>query len=236
LEISLDQTVLNPEDFPPHEPGNPGAYLELSVKDTGPGLVPDVLEHIFEPYYTTKEKGLGTGLGLSVVHGIVKQPGGLIRVRSEPGAGSCFRIFLPLLPGVSVAPAPVEQTLPRGREHVLAVDDEAALIEIFGKVLGYLGYRVTATSDPREALDWFKKDPDAFHLVITDMTMPHLTGDRLAEELLKIRPGLPIIICTGYSDQLSESRVREIGARELLLKPFEIGKLAQKVREVLDKG
>jgi PAS domain S-box-containing protein len=236
LEITLAETVLNPEDLPPHELPASGPFLELAVRDSGPGIAKEVLEHIFEPYFTTKEKGLGSGLGLSVVHGIVQRHGGWIRVESEPGAGSCFRVFLPLLNGVPVTPPPEDWTLPRGREHILAVDDEKPLREILMKALDHLGYRVTATGDPREALTRFAEAPDSFDLVITDMTMPKLTGDRLIEEILSIRPGLPVIICTGYSDQLSETRVREIGARALLMKPFEIGALAQKVREVLDKG
>ena len=236
LEVILAETVLNPEDPPPRELPDSGPFLELTVRDTGPGITKEVLEHIFEPYFTTKEKGLGSGLGLSVVHGIVQRHGGWIRVESEPGAGSCFRVFLPLLQGVPVAPPPEDWTLPRGREHILAVDDEKPLTEILKKALDHLGYRVTATGDPREALTRFAEAPDSFDLVITDMTMPKLTGDRLIEEILSIRPGLPVIICTGYSDQLSETRVREIGARALLMKPFEIGALAQKVREVLDKG
>lgn len=236
LEVILAETVLNPEDLPPHKLPGSGPYLELTVKDTGPGIAKEVLEHIFEPYFTTKEKGLGTGLGLSVVHGIVQQQGGWIRVESELGAGSCFRIFLPLLQGVPVTPPAVDWTLPRGREHILAVDDEKPLTEILRKALDHLGYRVTATTDPREALALFEKSPDSFDLVITDMTMPKLTGDRLIEAILRIRPALPVIICTGYSDQLSETRVLKIGARALLMKPFEIGALAQKVREVLDQG
>ncbi|MCU0578931.1 MAG: PAS domain S-box protein, partial [Desulfobacterota bacterium] len=234
LEVSLAEAVFTPAEPGPQGPAGPGPYLELTVKDTGPGLSPEILEHIFEPYFTTKEKGLGTGLGLSVVHGIVQRHGGLIRVQSQPGAGSCFRVFLPRLEDVAVRPALLQQRMPRGREHILAVDDEETLTEILRKALEHLGYRVTTTTDPREARAWFGKDPDSFHLLITDMTMPKMTGDRLVADVLKVRSHFPIIICTGYSDQLSEARVREIGARALLMKPFDIGALALLVREVLD--
>jgi CheY-like chemotaxis protein len=234
LEVSLAEAVFTPAEPGPQGPAGPCPYLELTVKDTGPGLSPDILEHIFEPYFTTKEKGLGTGLGLSVVHGIVQRHGGLIRVQTQPGAGSCFRVFLPRLEDVAVRPVLLQQRLPRGREHILAVDDEESLTEILRKALEYLGYRVTTTNDPREARAWFGKDPDSFHLLITDMTMPKMTGDRLVADILKVRSHFPIIICTGYSDQLSEARVREIGARALLMKPFDIRALALLVREVLD--
>ena len=236
LEVNLAETFLSLEDLRHDPPRVPGPYLELTVKDTGPGISADIMEHIFEPYFTTKEKGLGTGLGLSVVHGIVQQYGGLIRVQSEPGAGACFRIFLPLLRESAVPPPPIEQTLPVGGEHILVVDDEEALTEILRKTLEYLGYRVTATTDPREAWAIFEKDPISFQLVITDMTMPKLTGDRLVKKILDINPQMPIILCTGYSEHLSDSRARDLGAKALLMKPVELNTLAQKVREILDKN
>jgi len=209
--------------------------LELSVRDTGHGMPPEIREHIFDPYFTTKEKGVGTGLGLSVVHGIVKQHGGLIQVASEPGRGSLFTVFLPLRKEAWVPLKETDQRLPQGSEHILVVDDEALLAEIFKQALERLGYRVTALTDPQEALNRMAARPDSFQLVITDMTMPKLPGDRLVGKILEINPRIPIILCTGYSEHLSESRAREIGAKALLMKPIEVNTLAQKVREVLDK-
>ncbi len=236
LEVTLSETDLAGEILRKYPNLTPGPYLEISVRDTGEGISPEIIEHIFEPYFTTKEKGLGTGLGLSVVHGIVKQHGGLIQVESEPGKGSLFRVFLPLRKEAPVPLKKTEQTLLQGSEHILVVDDEAVLTEIFKKALERLGYRVTALTDPLEALNQVAAQPDSFQLVITDMTMPKLPGDRLVGKILEINPLVPIIICTGYSDHLSDSRARKIGAKALLMKPIEVNTLARKVREVLDNG
>jgi CheY-like chemotaxis protein len=236
LEVTLSETDLAGEILRKYPNLTPGPYLEISVRDTGEGISPEIIEHIFEPYFTTKEKGLGTGLGLSVVHGIVKQHGGLLQVESEPGKGSRFRVFLPLRKEAPVPLKRTDQTLPQGSEHILVVDDEAVLIEIFKTALERLGYRVTALTDPLEALNQVAAHPDSFQLVITDMTMPKLPGDRLVGKILEINPRMPIIICTGYSDHLSDSRTRKIGAKALMMKPIEVNTLAQKVREVLDKG
>ena len=235
LEVILTKTALGAEDLGKAPGLIPGPYLELTVKDTGQGIPPEILEHIFEPYFTTKDKGLGTGLGLSVVHGIVKRHGGLIRVESIPGEGSQFRVCLPLLKDVQVAVPKKDQILPTGREHILVIDDEVILTNIVAKALERLGYRVTAMNDFREALVLFEKEPDSFQLVLTDMTMPKMTGDRLAEKILQVRPRMPIIICTGYSERLSEGKARQIGARALLMKPIEVNTLAQKIREILDE-
>ena len=235
LEVTLSEAALGPEDLP-SDPGRPpGRYLELSVRDTGPGIPAEILEHIFEPYFTTKQKGVGTGLGLSVVHGIVQRHGGLIRVESHPGSGARFRVYLPLLTGIQPVAPKAEPAPAPGREHILVVDDEAVLTVVMKKTLEHLGYRVTVFNDAQEALDFFRSEPDAVQLVVTDMTMPKLTGDRLAEKILQIRPRLPLIICTGYSERLSDGRIKEIGARTLLMKPIELKTLAQRIREILDK-
>ena len=236
LEVILAERALGPENLR-HDPQlAPGPYLELTVTDAGHGIPPDIREHILEPYFTTKEKGVGTGLGLSVVHGIVKQHGGLIQVESEPGRGAQFRVFLPLWKDPPAPSKKNDPSLPGGSEHILVVDDEEILIEILKKILERLGYRVTALTDPQEALNQVAAHPDLFQLVLTDMTMPKVSGDRLVEKMHSLNPGLPVIICTGYSDHLSEARAREIGAQALLMKPIELKTLAQKVREVLDEG
>jgi CheY-like chemotaxis protein len=193
------------------------------------------LDRIFEPYYTTKEKGEGTGLGLSVVHGIVKNYGGTITAYSEPGKGSTFHVYLPVIqeggevPGIAeVAP------IPTGNEHILFIDDEPALVEIDKQMLERLGYEVTTRTSSMEALELFRTKPDQFDLVITDMTMPHMTGERLANELMNIRSDIPVIICTGYSELISEEKAKEMGIRAFVMKPLVIRDLAKTVRGVLE--
>ena len=176
-----------------------GSYVRISVKDTGYGMTPDVMKRIFDPYFTTKEKGVGTGLGLAVLHGIVKKYGGAIKVESVLGKGTTFHIYLPK---ADIA-APINTEQPKipmgGSERILFVDDEKMLVDIGQQALQRLGYDVVSRTSPIEALELFKAKPDFFDLVITDKTMPGMTGDALAKELMNIRPNLPVIICTGYS-------------------------------------
>ncbi|MBI4776708.1 MAG: PAS domain S-box protein [Deltaproteobacteria bacterium] len=214
----------------------PGVYAELTVSDTGEGMDKDTLERVFEPFFTTKDTGQGTGMGLSVVHGIVKAHGGAITVDSEPGKGSEFRVYLPLLKtGVEEDVPGDAGPLPSGTEHILFVDDETVLTDIGRTMLERLGYQVTARSSSIEALEIFKAKPDRFHLVITDRTMPNMTGIELAEEILSIRPDIPIIICTGFSTPLSNQRAEGVGVKRVLMKPLEIREVAVAVREALEK-
>ena len=212
-----------------------GPYLRLTVADTGKGMTPDVLQRIFDPFFTTKEMGKGTGMGLSVVHGIVRAHGGAIEATSEPGAGSCFHIYLPRATAsgrqTAVEPLP---TMAGGHEHILFIDDEVMLTDMGRQMLQRLGYRVTTRTSSIEALEAFRARPDDFDLVISDMTMPNLTGDRLASSLLAIRDDIPIILCTGFSALLDASRAREMGVRAYLSKPLSIRELARTVRAVLD--
>jgi PAS domain S-box-containing protein len=213
----------------------PGNYLRLTVSDTGQGMTPEVLERIFEPYYTTKEKGEGTGLGLSVVHGIVKNYGGTITAYSEPGKGTTFHVYLPVIQEKAEVPDIAEfAPIPTGNEHILFIDDELALVEIGKQMLERLGYKVTSRASSTEALELFKAKPNQFDLVITDMTMPYMTGERLAGELMNIRSDIPVIICTGYSDRISEEKAKGMGIRAFVMKPLVIRGLAKTVREVLD--
>jgi signal transduction histidine kinase/ActR/RegA family two-component response regulator len=215
----------------------PGRYLCLSVKDTGKGIPPEIREKIFDPYFTTKEVGKGTGLGLAVVQGIVKGHGGFIEVSSEVGRGATFEVFFPLVDGVEgTAEVKPSQKVPLGRrERILFVDDEPALVEVGRQMLERLGYEAEVRTQSLEALELFAREGMRFDLVITDMTMPGMTGDRLSQELLRIRPDIPIILCTGYSERISSEEARKMGICQLLLKPLVMQELAETIRRALDQ-
>ncbi|MFH0996302.1 MAG: PAS domain S-box protein [Pseudomonadota bacterium] len=212
-----------------------GKYACITVYDTGTGIDQTLIDKIFEPYFTTKEQGKGTGLGLSVVHGIVKEHGGDIRVYSEFGKGTTFNVYLPLLKsagdGKTVASP---EKYPTGRESILLVDDEAPIVHLMQKMLEKLGYQVTARTSSPDALALFSADPLSFDLVICDRGMPNMTGEQLAGELISIKPGIPVIICTGFSDATDEQRGRAMGIKGYLMKPVAAGDLAAMVRNVLD--
>ncbi len=236
MEIALRAVTVDSPELLPEPDMTPGDYLVLSVSDTGIGMENKVLKRIFEPFFTTKEKGQGTGLGLSMVYGIVKSHKGGIRVTSRPGQGSTFSVFLP-------AAAIPEETdngngsrgaLPTGTERILLVDDEEAIVELGQGVLQSLGYTVVTKRSGKEALKTFRKDR-AFDLVITDQTMPQMTGVTLAVELLKLKPDLPVILCTGYSETVSRESVQKAGIREFLMKPLSRRQLASAVRKALEK-
>ena len=218
-----------------------GPCLLLSVADTGCGMTAEVRDQIFLPFFTTKAEGLGTGMGLAVVHGIVRAHGGEISVESEPGKGTCFHILLPLA-RKDEAPAPpaenaasrVTRNLPLGTERILLVDDERDLVELGEVFLGELGYTVTGVQLPQEALRLLEADPQAYDLLISDMTMPGMRGDRMALEMRKLRPDLPIIICTGYSEDMNPEKARRLNLQGFLMKPLELRELAVTVRRVLD--
>ena len=211
-----------------------GSYVRISVKDTGYGMPPDVIKRIFDPYFTTKGKGVGTGLGLAVLHGIVKKYGGAIKVESVLGKGTTFHIYLPK---ADIA-APINTEQPKmpmgGSERILFVDDEKMLVDIGQQALQRLGYDVVSRTSPIEALELFKAKPDFFDLVITDKTMTGMTGDALAKELISIRPNLPVIICTGYSQSIDQERAKQIGIKAFVMKPILINEIAAAVRKVLD--
>jgi len=212
-----------------------GEYLKLSVTDTGSGMTPEVRERIFDPFFTTKEKGGGAGMGLAVVHGIVRDHGGVVSVDTEPGAGSTFTVFLPVLgEGMAVAEE-ARESLPGGSERVLFVDDEPILARLGRKKLERLGYAVTATVSSREALELFCARPRDFDLVVTDLTMPEMTGDELARAIRSITPGIPIILCSGYTPQIPEARTRDLEVSALVSKPIVIQELAQIIRKALDE-
>lgn len=235
LEISLQTIKVDDQNLSQFPALTPGLYAHLSVKDDGEGMPAEILGKIFDPYFTTKKVGEGTGLGLAVVHGIVKNHGGAISAKSELGKGSVFNLFFPLLgESAETGDPPALEFLPLGeRERILLVDDEQALVELGKKMLEHLGYEVFPRTSSIEALELFRHQPEQFHLVITDMTMPNMTGEKLAQELIKIRPDIPIILCTGYSEKISEAKAKVLGIREFIMKPLDMNELARTIRRVL---
>jgi PAS domain S-box-containing protein len=213
-----------------------GSYLKLTVSDTGHGVQPEVAERIFDPFFTTKPAGKGTGMGLAVVHGLVKSYGGAIKIESEPEKGARFEVYLPSIENGRKMEIQIEKSLPRGFERILFVDDEPNLVEIGQSMLENLGYQVITRTSSLEALKLFKKQADKFDLVITDMTMPQMTGDKLAREVLAVRCDVPIIICTGFSKLINEKNYRTKGVKGLLMKPVVMSEMAKMVRQVLNES
>jgi CheY-like chemotaxis protein len=215
----------------------PGPYVSLTVADTGPGIASSVIDRIFEPYFTTKEKDKGTGLGLATVHGIVKSYKGDIRVSSEPGKGTEFCVLLPVIRTRAQTAQTRDDISPvqRGTERILFVDDEPQIVRMSQQMLEGLGYRVTVRTSSIETLEAFRANPHRFDLVITDMTMPNMTGVELAEKIMDIRPDIPIIICTGFSEKISEHKAKASGIRGYVMKPIIKTRLAEKIRKVLDQ-
>ncbi|MGD9210222.1 MAG: DUF3365 domain-containing protein [Desulfobacteraceae bacterium] len=235
--VSLKETTIA-ETVPADLSLKPGRYAMMSVADTGCGIDPAILDKIFEPYFTTKTLGKGTGLGLAVVYGIVKDHGGNIRVKSRPGKGTSFDILLPIIDSEDETDSEVKKAtlLPVGNEHILLVDDEKSILKIERVILQRLGYQVTISNSSTEALAIFKAQPDAFDLVITDMTMPDMTGDQLTRAMLEIRPDLSIIICTGFSEKIDPRKADAIGIKGFLMKPIIKAKMAKMVRKILDQA
>jgi nitrogen-specific signal transduction histidine kinase/ActR/RegA family two-component response regulator len=235
LEITLGNVAPGDEDERLRPVVRGGGSVRLSVSDTGSGIDPAVLPHIFEPYFTTKGPGKGTGLGLSVVHGIVASHDGTIRVDSEPGRGTVFHVHFPLADRPVTPETAENQPLPRGSGRILFVDDEPELADLGSRMLRSLGYEVESRTSPIEALEAFRADPGRFDLVITDLTMPNMTGLKLAGHLGEIRPGTPVVLCTGFSDHANEQRARELGMRAFLFKPLLMRDLALAVRKAMDE-
>jgi len=236
LEVTLADVFLEPKAGDRYSELHTGLHVQLIVKDTGHGISSAIMDRIFDPFFTTKEAGVGTGLGLSVVHGIVKGHGGVIEVESEPGKGTMFKV---LFPAAESPPSSdeVEPSLPRGHERILVVDDEPGLANAMRDMLESLGYETLCRTSSLEALESFLHQPgnQPFDLVITDMTMPSMTGLGFARELLKLKPGLPIIICTGFSEHISPERIGKLGIKGFLMKPVTLRDLAVLVRRALDE-
>ncbi|BBO83703.1 hypothetical protein DSCO28_42690 [Desulfosarcina ovata subsp. sediminis] len=215
----------------------PGRYAVLSIADTGYGMDAATMDKIFEPYFTTKPQGKGTGLGLSVVYGIVKNLHGEIKVYSEVGQGTTITIYLPASTDATGKAVSLKtRNHPTGKERILLVDDEFLIVESSTAILTELGYRVTPYSSSVDALEGFRNHPDAFDLVITDMSMPLMTGEQMAEQMMRINPQTPIIICTGFSEQISWEKAKALGIKAFLMKPVTIAEISRKVRTVLDQS
>lgn len=234
LELTVSDRHLGPEEIADHPDLQPGPFLELVVKDNGHGIPPEIQNRIFEPFFTTKAKEQGTGMGLSVVHGIVKSCKGSIQATSRLKQGTAFHVLLPAIPVVEAQHKPAVVHLFRGSERILFVDDELPLVTLAVQGLGLMGYRVQAETDSPRALSIFSESPEFFDLVITDMNMPKMTGKQLAVEMLKIRPNLPIILCSGFSEPISEQSAEELGIKGYIVKPVGIKELAKTVRTILD--
>ena len=234
LEVSLMDVDINTE-FAAENPGiSPGRHLCLTVRDTGHGMPTELIKRLYDPFFTTKEPGKGTGLGLSVVHGIVKNYGGTITVQSKPGMGSAFSIFLPVIEKQIQPGAKINLQAPTGSERILFVDDEKSIMDLGRQVLEQLGYQVEAINSSVEALELFKAGPETFDLIITDMTMPKMTGAKLAQEILAVRPDMPMILCTGFSESINEEKALAIGFKEYIMKPISIDQIARSIRRALD--
>jgi two-component system cell cycle sensor histidine kinase/response regulator CckA len=235
LTVSLMDADLDLDFISSHPNLEPGSYINLMVTDTGHGISPDVMEKIFDPFFTTKEKGKGTGLGLSVVHGLVRSSGGDMFVYSELGKGATFNIYLPVIESRFQPEEGVERPVPTGTERILFIDDEPVIMEMGRQILESLGYNVIARNSSIEALELFKEKKNSFDLVITDMTMPHITGEKLAENLMLIRPDIPVILCTGFSSMIDEQKALGMGIRAFVSKPVLKRELAKTIRKVLDE-
>jgi two-component system cell cycle sensor histidine kinase/response regulator CckA len=234
IDISLQAVTCGLTDLPEGDM-QPGDYPVLSVEDTGSGMDEGVKKQIFEPFFTTKPVGEGTGLGLPVVYGIVKSHKGGIRVYSEPGKGSIFRIYIPKAVAEVSVKGKTAEPIPRGTERILFVDDEELIVNSGRNMLQHLGYQVMAVLDSQEALKLFSHDPSQFDLVITDQTMPFMTGEDFGKVLMNIRPDIPVILCTGYSDMISSKKATAMGFQGFIMKPFTVREGAELVRRVLDK-
>ncbi len=234
LEITLENEEISLNNKENILNLKPGSYLKLSVKDDGTGIPPDIIERIFEPYYTTKKTGEGTGLGLATVHGIVKNYEGEISVESRLGYGTTFIVYLPLIDvTVSGDVNKGRQEIPKGNERILFVDDEPAVVNITQRMLEKYGYKVTSTTSSIEALDIFRNNPGSFDLVITDMAMPDISGDALACKIMAIRPDMPVILCTGFSNKINEEMADKLGIKYFVMKPVIMSELAKKIRDIL---
>ncbi len=232
LEITTEDVKIDKRS--PNIQLNSGNYVKITVKDTGDGISPEIQKNIFDPYFTTKDIGEGTGMGLAVVHGIVDSYNGHITVESALGVGTTFTVFLPIFMDHTDNVSLEKSTLPSGSEHLLIVDDERPILKYISRLCEDLGYVVTSVNSSMNALEAFKEEPDKFDLILTDMTMPEMTGEKLAVEIMEIRPEIPVILCTGYSKYISKNRATDIGIKDFLLKPIDKAELAKSIRNLLD--
>jgi PAS domain S-box-containing protein len=238
LTISLKNKMISLADLANEPHVHPGLFVDISVSDTGPGISPQIIDKIFDPFFTTKEVGKGTGMGLAIIHGIAKKSGGFVSCQSSREKGTIFNVYIPIHDDTESFETEKEHLIhpPRGNERILFVDDEKVLAELGKTMLERLGYRVTSTTSSLEALTIIQKQPGDFDLVITDQTMPGITGSDLARRILQIRPGMPIILCTGFSTLISEENARAYGIKGFAPKPLATKDLAVLIRRVMDEG
>jgi len=234
VTVDISGFDITSENMSAHDDLSPGPYIRLTVTDTGHGMTRDIIDKIFEPFFTTKPHGEGTGMGLSIVHGIVKNYGGTILVSSEPGKGSIFQVFLPGIRDGSVVEEKKNTGISKGSGNILFVDDEEGIVNLWNTILKRAGYSVVSFTDSKKALELFKHDPSVFDIVITDHTMPELTGFNMAKEMLAMRPDLPVILCTGFNEEITGKTVLQAGIRKFLLKPVEISELTEAVKVLLE--
>lgn len=236
IKITVEIVELNKKDIPAQYEALPGSYLNVKVQDSGCGIDADILEHIFDPFFTTKEEYEGTGMGLPTVQGIVAQHDGLIKVDSVIGQGTTFNLYFPVVDTPADEVIEPDVTMPQGDEHILFVDDDPMVATLGEQMLTSKGYLVTTMTDSHEALKLFTTNPAKFDMIITDQTMPNLTGIELIEKVKVIRADMATIICTGFSRKLDEESAKELGASAFMMKPFDLPTLLQTVRRVLDDG
>ena len=235
LIVNVERVILDYQLFKDYPDLKSGDHVKIMVSDTGPGIDPEIIDQIFDPYFTTKEVGKGSGMGLAVVHGIVKNYNGAISVDSSQGKGTKFSILFPLTSEKPEIEAQTNKDIPRGNETILFVDDEISITKMVKRMFERLGYKVETATTPQDALERFSLNPDHFDLVITDMTMPQMTGVKLSEKLMEIRPDIPIIICTGHSALVDEERAKDLNLAAYVMKPIDMQETAQTIRKVLDK-
>ena len=234
IDVAISEVTLDKKTASRYEDLSPGDFVKLTVQDSGEGISPDILEKVFEPYFTTKEFGAGSGMGLAVVHGLVKKCKGAINIQSTVGEGTTVEVLFPKIEEELPAEKKKEDELPTGNERILLVDDDPSIVNMIRQMLEGLGYTVTSMTDSTAAIEKFKSTTDDFDLVITDMAMPKMSGDQLAAELIKVRRNIPILLCTGHSDTIDEKKAKQIGVKGFAMKPLDKGKLARAVRAVLD--
>nr|HOO46048.1 ATP-binding protein [Deltaproteobacteria bacterium] len=233
LMVDIHEVLLDMDSVQRYPGFEPGRYLLMSVSDTGTGIPENTIGKIFDPFFTTKDRGEGTGMGLSVVHGIIKEMGGSITVYSEPGIGTTFHILLPIVGSGTVQVEDEGTALKRGSGRILFVDDEVGILESGRKILERLGYSVAVFASPMEALGVFRKDTGAFDLVLTDLTMPKMTGIELSGLIHETRPDIPIVLCTGFGSLIPEERMRQVGIHAMVMKPMIVSELADVVSRTL---
>ncbi|RLB72118.1 MAG: hypothetical protein DRH07_05395 [Deltaproteobacteria bacterium] len=236
LTISLEAVLLQPQDLPAQYGGMPGRYVQLSVQDSGSGITEEAQKNIFDPFFTTKDVGKGTGMGLATVYGIVEQHNGMIKVKSIVGEGTTFEVYFPVIEFQQLESGSTIQNLPRGDEKILFLDDDEMITNVWSQMLSEHGYKVSSMTSSTETLKLFTANPDYFDLVITDQTMPDVSGQDLIKELLKIKPKLLTILCTGYSTKIDEDKAKKLGIKAFCMKPLDLAELLEKTRRVLDEA